>query len=248
MSRDRQPWSDNGQAPQPLRARRLLIWIALIIASAIVLLELSRLFPGAISDQDEPRLVYFIGWLLLLSVGFVFSRQMRLGEVVRNILIWAAVATVLVVGYTFRDVFSSIGTRVQSELLPGDAVVAGDHTLMLTQDDSGDFYVYGEANGTRVRFLVDTGASGIVLSPADAQRAGIDVAALHFARGYETANGIGSGALYSLDSLSVGPIMLLNVPVSINKADMQASLLGMSFLKRMKSFEISGRKMYLRWQ
>ena len=247
MADERNPWARQNGASAANRNRRVLIWIAFILALTLGLWQLSRLFPGAISKEDEPRLVYVLGWLALLSSGFVFARQIKLGEAARNIVIWAAVAAVLVIGYIFRDELDSMGTRVRSEFVPGDAVVSGDHALTLTQDDSGDFYIYGEANGTRVRFLVDTGASGIVLSPSDAQRIGIDMAALHFAGGYETANGIGSGALYTLDTMSVGPLQFSNVPVSINRTDMHASLLGMSFLKRLRSFEIRGRQMYLRW-
>ena len=250
MSDGDSPWqrdSEPPNAPPPSRNRRL-IWIALVLAAIAGLVELSRLFPGAVTSEDEPRLVYMIGWLALLSSGLVFSRQIKLGEAARNIAIWIAVAGVLAIGYSFQDELASIGTRLKSELLPGDAVVSGDHVLTLTQEESGNFYVYGEANGTRIRFLVDTGASDIVLSPADAGRIGIDLATLHFMRGYETANGIGSGAPYTIDRLTVGPIQLADVSISINRTDMRTSLLGMSFLKRMRSFEFRGRTLIIRWQ
>jgi aspartyl protease family protein len=230
------------------RRTRLLVWIALLLAIVVGLVELSRLFPGAVSKQDEPYLVYMVGWLALLSAGFVFARRARFGEVARNIAIWGVIAAVLAIGYAYRDELGSIGSRVQSELMPGEPVQsAGAHVLTLTQDEAGDFYVYGSANGTRIRFLVDTGASDIVLSPADARRLGIDISVLHFVSGFETANGIGAGARTTLDTLSVGAIQLWNVPVSINRTDMHASLLGMAFLKRLKAFEFSGRKLTLRW-
>jgi aspartyl protease family protein len=227
---------------------RLLVWIALLLAVIVGLLELSRLFPGTVSKQDQPYLVYMVGWLALLSAGFVFARRARFGEVARNIAIWGVIAAVLAVGYAYRDELGSVGARVQSELMPGEPVQsAGAHALTLTQDEAGDFYVYGSANGIRIRFLVDTGAGDIVISPADAHRLGIDMSALHFVSGFETANGIGAGARYTLDTLSVGPIQFWSVPVSINRTDMHASLLGMAFLKRLKAFEFSGRKLTLRW-
>jgi aspartyl protease family protein len=173
---------------------------------------------------------------------------MRWREAARNIAIWGVVASVLAIGYAYRDELSGVSARVRSEFMPGEPVASVDaHTLRLTQDEGGDFYVFGTANGSRIRFLVDTGASDIVLSPTDAQRLGIDTSTLHFVSGFETANGIGAGARYTLDALSVGPIQLWNVPVSINRTDMHASLLGMAFLKRLKSFEFSGRKLTLRW-
>jgi aspartyl protease family protein len=247
MPEARGPWHSPAPPTQPGR-HRFLIWIALLLAGALLLIELSRLFPGAVSSEDEPYLVRTIVLLAFLSSGFVFVRQVRLGELARNLLSWGAIILVLAIGYAYRDELSGVGTRLRSEFLPGDPVASADaHVLTLTQDDSGDFYVYGSANGERIRFLVDTGASDIVLSPRDAQRLGVDTAALHFVRGYETANGVGAGAPYTLDTLSVGPILLQNVPVSINRAEMHYSLLGMAFLKRLKSFEFSGRKLTLRW-
>ena len=248
MADQHNPWAPKNTSPPAARRwNRGLIWIALALAVTAGLIELSRLYPGAVSKEDEPRLVYMVGWLALLSAGFVFSRSIRAGEAFRNVAIWVAIGAVLVIAYTYRDDLSVFGKRVELEFIPGEAVVSGDHTLTLTQDASGDFFVYGDANGTRIRFLVDTGASDIVLSPSDARRLGIDVGSLHFVRGYETANGIGAGAPYVLKSLSVGPVRFHNLTISINQTDMHASLLGMAFLKRMKSFEFRGDVLLIRW-
>jgi aspartyl protease family protein len=188
-----------------------------------------------------------VAWLALLSAGFVFARRVSFGEVARNIAIWTVVAAVLVLGYSYRDALSSIGTRIQLEFLPGDPVSSAPHTMVLTQDSEGDYHVFGSANGQRIRFLVDTGASDIVLSPADARRLGFDVASLKYVSGYETANGMGAGARVTLNSLTIGQFMLWNVPVDVNRTDMQASLLGMAFFKRMKSFEFRDGELILRW-
>jgi aspartyl protease family protein len=248
MTEPRDPWQ-RGAPPAPAvnHRTRLLVWIALLLAVALGLLELSRLFPGTVSKQDEPYLVYMIGWFALVSAGFVFARRVRFGEAGRNIAIWVAVTAVLVLGYSYRDALSAVGARIQSEFLPGDPVSTASHTMVLTQDSDGDYFVFGSANGTRIRFLVDTGASDIVLSPADAKRLGFDVASLSYVSGYETANGIGAGARVTLNTLSVGPFTLWNVTADVNRTDMRGSLLGMAFLKRMKSFEFNGRQLILRW-
>ena len=95
--------------------------------------------------------------------------------------------------------------------------------------------------------MIDTGATDIVLDPSDAKRLGIDLDSLKFDRPFGSANGIGYGAKTVVESLAVGPIQLSNVEVSINKAEMGASLLGMAFLKRLKSYSVSGGKLILRW-
>jgi aspartyl protease family protein len=243
------PWK---KAPSPPEGRpqrhRVLLWIALALAGALGLAELSRLFPGAISKEDEPYLVRGVILLAFVSTGLIFVRQVKLSELARNVMIWAAIGVVLVLGYTYRDELSTVSSRVESEFVPGEPIAdAQAHSLTLTADSNGNFYVYGSANGTRIRFVVDTGASDIVLSSSDADRLNIDPTTLNYVRGYETANGIGAGARYTLNELAVGPIQMWNVPVTVNRTDMHASLLGMSFLRRLKSFEFQGRKLYLRW-
>jgi aspartyl protease family protein len=98
-----------------------------------------------------------------------------------------------------------------------------------------------------VRFLVDTGASDIVLSPGDARRAGIEPESLKYDRPYATANGVGYGASVTLDRLEIGAISLSNVRVSVQQAEMGTSLLGMTFLRRLKSYAVQDRKLVLRW-
>ncbi len=70
---------------------------------------------------------------------------------------------------------------------------------------------------------------------------------LKFTAASETANGTGYGAPYKAASLSVGPVSFKDVPMQINRAPMSASLLGMTFFKRLDSFQIKDGKLYLRW-
>jgi aspartyl protease family protein len=93
-------------------------------------------------------------------------------------------------------------------------------------------------NGSRVTFLVDTGASDIVLSPADARRIGFDPDSLVFDQLASTANGTVSGATIRLDSLAVGTIEMNGLPATVNGAEMSESLLGMEFLSRLRGWRV----------
>ncbi|HYJ36906.1 MAG TPA: TIGR02281 family clan AA aspartic protease, partial [Rhizomicrobium sp.] len=123
----------------------------------------------------------------------------------------------------------------------------GYHELTVSEGQGGHFLVYGTINGARIAFLIDTGATDIVLAPEDAKRLGIDLDRLSFDRPFGSANGIGYGAKAVVASLGVGPIQFSDVEVSINKSAMGTSLLGMAFLKRLKSYSVSGGKLILRW-
>ncbi len=225
----------------------VLLWLALAIAFAVGLWLLAALFPGSLSSTgDQVGLVRLVSVLVLISSGLLFVRRFNFAAAVRNIAIWSGAAALLVLAYTYQDELRAVGARVGAELLPSQAAVPADGVVILTQDTSGHFYAGGSANGARVRFLVDTGASDIVLSPRDARRMGIDLAALGYTRLYQTANGMGRGAPYRLERLSIGPFEFHDVAVSVNQAEMNASLLGMSFLNRLSGFEIRGRKLILR--
>jgi aspartyl protease family protein len=244
------PW---GRKPRPASTneqRTLLIGIgiALAVAGALAIWKLSELFPGALtSDWDKFRLINLVAFLGLLSAGIVMGRRFRTRDTLRNIAIWCAVFAVLGIGYTFRNELSAIGERVRGELVPSYAVATGPHEMTITAGEDGGFYVEGNINGAPAHFAIDTGATDIVLAPADAQRAGIDVAGLDYSRPAETANGAGWGAPAHVARLLVGAIELDDVPVTVNKTPMSASLLGMAFLKRLDSFEVRNGRLTLHW-
>jgi aspartyl protease family protein len=244
------PWRRNPPARSGRDgARSIFRFVLLLLAGGLGLWMLAGLFPGRLaSDDDRAYLGRALVVVALLASGLMFSRRIALATVVRNIAIWAGVAAVVILGFTFQDELRDAAFRVRAELFPGYPVVTDSKTLVLTESSDGHFHILGEANGTRVNFLIDTGASDIVLAPADARRLGIDVRALSFSRVYQTANGIGRGAPFTLESLTIGPVRRAHVAVSINQAEMRDSLLGMSFLQSLSSFEIRGRKLYLRWQ
>jgi aspartyl protease family protein len=243
------PW---GRKPSPIvtdQQRRLLIWIALIMGGGLALWELARLFPEAISsDMDQAWLIQTIAFLLLVSSSFVFGRRFTAKEAGRNIALWCGVFAVLGLLYTFRSELQSVGDRIRSEIVPGYPVATGAHEMTISASEGGSFYIEGEINNAPAHFLIDTGATDIVLSPAAAERAGIDLAGLSYTRRFETAHGEGRGASVRLSRLVVGSIELHDVEVSINQSPMDSSLLGLAFLKRLESFEVRGGRLILRWR
>jgi aspartyl protease family protein len=221
----------------------------LLVALTLFLLDLARLFPGSIrSDFDEAYLVRNIAVLALVSAGIVFSTRFKTSELVRNAALWGVAGLVLATGYVYRADLGSIGDRLYSELVPSYAVATSLHTLTLTASADGSFYITGSVNGFPVLFLIDTGASDIVLSPADAKRLGASATSLDFSHKFETANGVGYGAMIRVERLEVGPIRRRDITVSVNQAEMSTSLLGLAFLKNLDSFQVSGNHLFLKWR
>jgi aspartyl protease family protein len=241
------PWQDPAPRKRGGFPVGVAIWLLLAIAAGASLWGLTNYFPGSLGSEDNQlSFVHGIALLALISSGLLYRRRINFSEAGRNIAIWLGVAFALVLGYSYQDEIGIGVNRVKSELLPGQPSVSGEGVITLTKGSDRHFHVTGVANGSRIDFLIDTGATGIALSPEDASRIGIDLSGLEYTRIFETANGLGRGAPWRLDTLSIGPIEFRDVAVTINQADMNGSLLGMSFLDRLGSYEVTGRKMILR--
>ena len=113
----------------------------------------------------------------------------------------------------------------------------------LTRSGDGHFYAEAQVNGARIRFLVDTGASVVALTPADARRAGI-------ALGNDRSVAIGAGGEVevipvTIDRIAIGALAARDVRAAVAE-DLPVSLLGQSFLSQVGTVEISGDRMVLR--
>ncbi len=116
----------------------------------------------------------------------------------------------------------------------GPAPANSAQSVTLTADTRGHFITDGQINGGQVRFLVDTGATSIALSAADARRLGID-----YRSGQQglmgTANGTATAYRVRLDSVRIGDIVVNNVEGAVLEgSQMPVALLGMTFLNRME--------------
>ncbi len=115
----------------------------------------------------------------------------------------------------------------------------------INRERNGHFYVHATVNGELVRFLVDTGASMVALTPEDAERAGVDFDPARFEPVARGAAGIVEGQLATIDSIEIEGKRVANVRGAvIEGADI--SLLGQSYLNRIGSVEMSDGVMILR--
>lgn len=227
-------------------------WLGLVVVGiAGLLLALNVAFPGALQGEDaRMRLVYGVGLLALVTSGFVVGWRENASLALKQGLSWIAIILILITGYSFRYEFIGLGTmlsqRVAGELVPSRPVPAANGIAYLSRGMAGHFHADAMVNGVHVRFLVDTGASDVALSEADARRLGIDFSKLSFTTAYQTANGTIYAARTKLAEVNIGGIVLTNVTASISRGGLEQSLLGMSYLGRLNSVEVSGDRLILR--
>jgi aspartyl protease family protein len=119
--------------------------------------------------------------------------------------------------------------------------------LVIRAGPSGHFIAEADVNGYEVRFLVDTGASIVMLTPDDADLLGFNLYDDDYSQVFQTPNGVLRGAPVILDDVQIGPIALSDVHATVAEAPSAISLLGMSFLRRLDGYEVRDGELVLRW-
>ncbi|HKP24222.1 MAG TPA: TIGR02281 family clan AA aspartic protease [Dongiaceae bacterium] len=220
--------------------RSVGFWLLILLGATVALVFiLNELFPGTLDDpESRVYMLTRIGWVALIGASVIGVARFNPKTALRQAAIWVAIILGLVGLYSFKNDAAYIGQRFMGALSPTQGVMHDDGTLSFDAGPDGHFRIQGLVNGGRVTFMVDTGASDVVLTPGDARRVGIDPATLVFDQFAETANGRVSGAAIRLDRLAVGSIEMSQLPATVNGAEMSESLLGMEFLNRLHGWRV----------
>jgi aspartyl protease family protein len=228
------------------------MWIPVAIIAIAVVLLIANHDGGTIfgmADNQFAGLLYAAILVSVISAGMI-RRQGGLGKAARNAAIWVLIILVLMTGYIFRYDLQDFGSRLSAGLIPGSPVstmsVDGRSQVMLVRSRNGHFEAEGTLDGSPARFMVDTGASTVVLTHALAQSAGIDTGALSYTVPVMTANGRALAARVTVGRLEIGKIVRERVPALIaQEGRLSTSLLGMSYLDTLSGFEIRGDRLIL---
>ena len=138
------------------------------------------------------------------------------------------------------------GREVPAAPTGGRAEASGG-TVTVHGDVRGHFTVEAAVDGRRLAMMIDTGATIVALSHEDALAAGIRPFPADFTRTISTANGIVAVAPVRIRELRVGAIAVRDVEaVVVPQGRLRTSLLGMSFLRRLRGFDIADNRLTLR--
>ena len=230
--------------------RRGLFWIILLFLGVAMLALVVRHDRGTIASLetgDFASLVYKIG-LLVLSGGAVLALfRDRIADAFRAAMFWVVVGLILALGYTYRYDLRDVGDRLLAELIPGRAAATRNGAVEISRGRGGEFQIATQVNGASVPMVLDTGATAVVLTQEAAKAAGLPLSMLSYDVNVETANGRARAASVTLDRVTVGSIVERSVPALIAQpGQLKRSLLGMSFLNRLQSWEVRGERLVLR--
>lgn len=230
--------------------RRFAVTLIVILA---VVAAVAWLAGGTPTTQEElmagldmtwPRTVA-LGLLAAVLTAGMIAGGPRLKEVGSAIAVWGLLALVLVAVYAYRHDLTRMAQTTLAAVVPGMAVSV-DEGVAVSRGADGHFRVRGSVNGAPVTFLLDTGASLILLTSEDAAAAGVRPDRAAFSLPVSTANGLAEVAPVTLSDVSVGSISENEVSAAVAPpGSLSSSLLGMSFLSRLYRFEITGDRLVL---
>ena len=232
----------------PRKYRPYWLWLLIVaIGVAVLIYVLDSQFPGVLSDGDtQPRIAYSVILLVVLGSAMMAHRSIPIGTGLRYAVIWIAIGAGLIFAYSFRSDFQDAGNRIMGELRPDKALVSGAGDVTIRRGRNGHFNLTAEVDGSSIRFLVDTGATLVALSPRDARAIGFDLDHLTYGVRTQTANGTAFVAPVSLGTITAGPITARNVEATVSRDGLGQSLLGLSFLNRLSGYEVRGDTMILK--
>ena len=183
------------------------------------------------SGDEVGRLIYLVVLVTAVGGSLVLSHRGSPGKLAQQMSVWGLIFVGVAAGY---GLWSDISGGA-----PKMAVVNETGQIEVPQGPDGHYYLSLLVNGTPVNFMVDTGATEVVLSQRDAGRVGIDVGTLSFFGQASTANGPVRTARVTLEDVSFAGVDEGSLPAYVNEGQLDTSLLGMAYLRRFAKMEIA---------
>jgi aspartyl protease family protein len=230
----------------------MLGWLALIVAAlvALFLLIQGTTFHDQLSVIDPVTAAIVAGLVVLTFAALKAVTQFSDRRGARLAAIAVAVVILSAAGFWFAK------SQVPA-ILEGTTHVPADEftrrtlnapvSVLIRRNTEDNFVAQGKLSGADAQLLFDTGASYVMLKPSDAERAGIDVPHLSFTTPIETANGTVYAAPVRIRSITIGLLKVDDVEALVARpGSLNENLLGMSFLRRLASYDLKGDFLTLR--
>lgn len=190
------------------------------------------------SGDDFGNLIYLALLGGVIAFWFFTSGRTSMNKVLQQMSIWALIFIGVIAAY-------GMWGDIRQTVAPGQTIEKGGARIQLPRAPDGHYYARANINGVSIRFVVDTGASGVVLRKADAESAGIKLEELAFLSEAMTANGPVRIATVRTQSFGFPGLEISGFRVNVNEGQMSQSLMGMSYLQTFEKIEISGGTLVL---
>lgn len=197
------------------------------------------------NEGDQALSFVYLAGVLVLVVSALMVRRIPLGQGLKMFAGWVLIFLAAFVAFTLKDDFMALGKRVLAEGRGEGQVVAVGREMRIRKSLDGHFWVNGELNGHKVRFLVDSGATITSISTQTARSADIPTTG-RFPALVQTANGTIPVIRAQAERLKVGTIERRDLAVHVSEAFGPMNVLGMNFLSSLSAWGVEGQWLVLK--
>ena len=180
---------------------------------------------------DYAHLTY-LTLLTAVLIGSVLMSRTGFWRTLRQLATWLLV----IAGVAFA---AALWNDIRKNSAPATKPLLQDGAILIPKQADGHFHVTLKVNGTEIPFLIDTGATTVILSQKDAQSLGFDLNKLAFWDSANTANGEVKLAPVRLATVALEKHVDRNIAAYVNAGELPVSLLGMSYLSKFSRLEIT---------
>jgi aspartyl protease family protein len=195
------------------------------------------------NEFETASAIYLSILLLFFAIGMIRYGRAALFQKFKFLLVWALILLLVVAAYAYWPDVK--GSKLYASLVPGAAITKNQGEMEFRKAGDGHFYINAVVNGQEIRFMVDSGATDIVLSQKDAKKLGIEANDLNYNKIYFTANGTTRGASVRISYLKIGDYEMHDFYASVTEGRLEKSLLGMAFLSRFASYRVEGDRLII---
>lgn len=190
------------------------------------------------SAMDYGNLAYLILLGAVIVFWFFVQNRQSLNKTLQQGAVW---------GLIFVGVIAAVGLwgDIRQTVQPQQLIMEDAGRIEVPRGPDGHYYLTLDINDAPVRFVVDTGATSMVLTQEDAKRVGLDEDDVIFYSEAMTANGLVRTAPVRLEDVALGPFHDRDVRAFVNEGEMSKSLLGMEYLNRFARLEINNGRLIL---
>jgi aspartyl protease family protein len=223
-----------------------ILWILWLSVAIFLTGFVVKRYPAIITNQSDLIHLISLGLVLAYLSFIVLARRFHFSEAIQYLTLWFGIALVMLGVYSYRYQLADIINTIGGEIFPfkGREIQVG--TVSFPLSSNGHFMMEAIVEGIPINFMLDTGASRVVLTQNDAERLGLRVNKLSYTQPTSTANGVVWSAPLRLQKIKIGSIAVSNVAASVSNNDLEQSLLGMSFLEKIKGYEVQKNTLILR--
>jgi aspartyl protease family protein len=232
-----------------LRANTLFWPLVIVSLISVALFVVGPPQEGLVGQADaDLRILY----LIILAAGITIAAAGRLllrsgPDTPKYMVMWIGLFLTVAVTYANRTDLSELYDRLRGNIHPSVALTTAQGEAELRRAWDGHYRAEADVNGVRMRLMVDTGASMVLIPYERVEELGIDPENLDYSLPVTTANGRSTVAPIRISSIKIGPIAVFDVQAAVaHPGRLKVGLLGMSFLDKLDETSFRGDRLILR--